>query len=128
MDKQRAYKWIQALRSGDYQQTSHYLNRDGKFCCWGVACELAVQDGEYIEKRPALDAYGDIIEYDNERGCPPDQVNRWLGLDLLSDAAEVYDEQIHKMEIQTHLMRMNDRGVPFDFIAAYIQGWMNAGF
>ena len=37
--------WIDALRSGKYPQTIYQLERDGKFCCLGVVCELARKDG-----------------------------------------------------------------------------------
>lgn len=34
--------WLTALRSGDYDQTTEYLNRvSGGFCCLGVLCDLA---------------------------------------------------------------------------------------
>lgn len=34
-------KWLAALRSGDYEQGTGRLAEDGKFCCLGVACEVA---------------------------------------------------------------------------------------
>ena len=33
-------KWIEALRSGKYEQGKHYLKVNGKFCCLGVLCEV----------------------------------------------------------------------------------------
>jgi len=38
-------EWIDALRSGDYEQGVGTLNRDGKFCCIGVLCDLIDPDG-----------------------------------------------------------------------------------
>lgn len=38
-------RWVAALRSGEYEQGTYKLNRDGKFCCVGVLCDLAVEDG-----------------------------------------------------------------------------------
>lgn len=40
-----AKKWVKALKSGKYEQTVGQLKRDGKYCCLGVACELAKKDG-----------------------------------------------------------------------------------
>jgi hypothetical protein len=41
-----AQKWVEALRSGKYQQTRYLISRkDGKYCCLGVACELAIAEG-----------------------------------------------------------------------------------
>jgi hypothetical protein len=34
-------KWLAALRSGKYQQGEGALNKDGKFCCLGVLCDVA---------------------------------------------------------------------------------------
>jgi len=40
-----AQKWVEALRSGKYQQAKDYLRREHGFCCLGVLCDLAQQDG-----------------------------------------------------------------------------------
>lgn len=38
--------WLEALRSGDYQQTKSILRgHDNTFCCLGVLCDLAAKDG-----------------------------------------------------------------------------------
>jgi hypothetical protein len=45
-------KWIKALRSEQYCQTTHALHNDGCFCCLGVACQVlakgAWQGEEFI--------------------------------------------------------------------------------
>lgn len=41
MNPQYKEKWLKALRSGEYKQGGGYLQRDGKFCCLGVLCEIA---------------------------------------------------------------------------------------
>lgn len=48
-------KWVDALRSGDYQQGEMFLRRDGKHCCLGVLCELAgieISEGGGMVKGP----------------------------------------------------------------------------
>lgn len=46
MDKAIKARWVEKLRSGDYEQGRVYLHdRDDKFCCLGVLCEIAVEDG-----------------------------------------------------------------------------------
>ena len=35
-------QWIAALRSGAYEQGTEWLEKDGKFCCLGVACNLFI--------------------------------------------------------------------------------------
>lgn len=38
-------KWLEALRSGDYQQgTGRLKTIDGKFCCLGVLCDLYAKE------------------------------------------------------------------------------------
>jgi len=38
-------QWVAALRSGEYVKGRNHLQKDGKFCCLGVLCELAVKAG-----------------------------------------------------------------------------------
>jgi hypothetical protein len=45
MKKSLKDKWIAALRSGDYQQCQGYLQRNGRFCCLGVLCDIVDRDG-----------------------------------------------------------------------------------
>lgn len=35
-----AKKWVAALKSGKYKQTTGALKKKGGYCCLGVACEL----------------------------------------------------------------------------------------
>lgn len=37
--------WVKRLRSGAYPQGKAYLNRNGAFCCLGVLCEIAYEQG-----------------------------------------------------------------------------------
>ncbi len=43
--------WIAALRSGEYQQGTGFLNPEGKYCCLGVACEVAEKHNIPVERR-----------------------------------------------------------------------------
>lgn len=62
-------KWIEALESGKYEQGSMYLNKDNKFCCLGIACELF--DAEKGELRPdGAQLYGSH----GKAGLPPNNV------------------------------------------------------
>lgn len=46
MKPEIADKWVEALRSGKYEQCTTVLrSTDNKFCCLGVLCELAVKEG-----------------------------------------------------------------------------------
>ena len=41
-------KWVPALRSGDYVQGVDRLKENGKYCCLGVACDLAGGEWDYV--------------------------------------------------------------------------------
>lgn len=46
-----AKKWVAALRSGDYAQTSRRLRNGDSFCCLGVLCDLYSKEtrtGEWV--------------------------------------------------------------------------------
>ena len=51
--------WITALRSGEFKQCSAYLNRDGKYCCLGVACEV----GGLRQRSVTLDNFPSYKEF-----------------------------------------------------------------
>lgn len=36
--------WVDALRSGKYVQGRDFLNKDNKFCCLGVLCDIVKED------------------------------------------------------------------------------------
>jgi len=37
---EHAQQWLEALRSGDYEQTYEMFSSQGQFCAIGVACDL----------------------------------------------------------------------------------------
>lgn len=90
-------KWVQALRSGEYQQTVGLLHRvvdgntDGStnpdaglqvgFCCLGVLCEVAVKDG--VISATHKDG-GHFVLYGKEGiSMLPEKVQQWAGLTSL---------------------------------------------
>lgn len=70
-------QWTAALRSGEYEQGRGYLNVDGKLCCLGVLCELAVKAGvietHVYEGREA-------VYYDGSSDTLTVKVREWAGL------------------------------------------------
>lgn len=84
-----AEKWIEALRSRKYKQTTSVLHAKapdkGKdsFCCLGVLCDIAVQEG--VIPSPTLDAdlEGGAYVYgksDKRYEVLPAAVVKWAGL------------------------------------------------
>ncbi len=81
-----ALKWAEALESDRFKQGRGALNRDGKVCCLGVLCELAIQDGVEVSTR--VSSYDGSTQYGNQTLVPPDSVRVWAGLPLYALAKE----------------------------------------
>lgn len=72
-----AKKWVEALRSGEFQQTKGKLHNGSEYCCLGVACAIyAEEGGGNFEK----DAVYDEWSFDGECSTLPDSVLDWLNL------------------------------------------------
>jgi hypothetical protein len=95
--KRRLRNFLAALRSGKYLQSHGELaGRDTeaepwKYCCLGVACEVAVQDGLRLDvKERQFKKY-----YNNEGGVLPPKVADWYGFNstdphLWSESSEMH--------------------------------------
>lgn len=87
-------RWVAALRSGFYVQGYERLrgrDMEGKvrYCCLGVLCELAVQDG--ITKHAhdevlstASTTYYTDGDFHSEKSLLPEVVANWAGLNTTS--------------------------------------------
>ena len=110
MDAELKAKWIEALRSGNYDQ-GQFLLRDANdnFCCLGVLADLIGLPWRFVE---AGGASGGVAHYDvpdglhTNNGCIPERVAEEIGL-------------LHFAS--TRLMGMNDRGKSFAEIAQWIE-------
>jgi hypothetical protein len=71
-------RWIERLRSGKYKQGIETLHnpKNDRFCCLGVLCEMAVEDG-IIKKRISA---GRTV-YGEQLSLLPTSVMRWAGVD-----------------------------------------------
>ncbi len=68
--------WVEALRSGAYEQGFNRLERNGEFCCLGVLCDLAVSAG--VTERHETD--GAITVFGSNAWLLPREVVSWAGL------------------------------------------------
>lgn len=81
MNKRIKKKWLKALRSGEYKQTTGGLrevNLDEEtmgFCCLGVLCNIHAQEHPDIAKHETSP-----YEYLGASGLLPFQVAKWAGL------------------------------------------------
>jgi hypothetical protein len=71
--------WIKALLSGEYKQGRHALLEDGRYCCLGVLCELAKQDGVRVSKKPGRGS-DTRVAFGGRYGYLPAAVVQWSGL------------------------------------------------
>ena len=116
-----AQLWLDALESGEYEQTKEVLRRDEGFCCLGVACDIyheATGDGEWI--RIDGGSY-EFVAFDYTASAYlPDTVRKWLGLDHFSGRSE---QGISAVNLEGNrinwdsLVHMNDGGQSFAAIA-----------
>jgi hypothetical protein len=116
MDEDVKAKWLDALRSGEYEQAEGALHviegGKEKFCCLGVLCDLAVQEGVdvTVRKEPGESSW----KYDRENGVLPRSVQRWAGLDAENPSV------FHEGDIDG-IAALNDQGSTFDVLADLIE-------
>lgn len=84
-------RWVEALRSGKYKQGHGALwnPRTDRFCCLGVLCEIARQDGLLQPGK-----FGGFVEDDSGYeydAYVPIPVRMWAGLDEC-DPHVIYDK------------------------------------
>lgn len=70
--------WAEALESDEFAQTKGALRTPSGHCCLGVACEVAMRNGVFLEAERDEDS--GTFAYDNEDSSLPDAVISWLGL------------------------------------------------
>jgi hypothetical protein len=79
-----AKKWVEALRSGDYSQTTGQLHvtvdSEDRYCCLGVACKLAVEGGVMVSTDQHTQDGVITHTYDQNASLLPTSVIKWLGL------------------------------------------------
>ena len=134
MNQEIKTKWINALRSGDYEQGQGALkNTDGQYCCLGVLCDL--YDKHRMEEFGAescwavdtvmLNEYISVLGHPTEVGVPSNVVVDWAGLphnnpDSLVDLEdEVWEE---KYQYELPIAELNDdHGLTFNELADLIE-------
>lgn len=109
MNPQTKRLWVTALRSNDYKQGQYTLNRNGKYCCLGVLCDLYLKEtgkGEWKDsgvegvKSFTVDNVGSNVGL-------VDQVREWAG-DI-------------EAGVEHKLIWLNDMGKTFEEIAIQIE-------
>lgn len=110
VNKYNMLLWYRALKSGQFEQGKNYLGRrepDGqvRYCCLGVACEVAIANGLNLNRfsANAIFRYSGTHEdeYTSTGSHLPAAVMDWLGIDEHAPqiATDVLDMQ---SELCTH--------------------------
>ena len=114
--EQARQKWVEALKSGEYSQTTEklYDSFNNGYCCLGVACEIY----QKLEDKD-LGARGEW-NHDEEL---PFEVQEWL--DLSNSCGQLIGQTG-----KTNLISLNDKEMfSFEQIAEVIkEGWVEYGF
>lgn len=129
--RERLQLLTRVLRSRKYRQTTGKLSRydriakKRKFCCLGVACEVAKAAGLDITIR--RDPERDIYSYNGSTEILPVDVMRWYGFDsmnpnLKTDAKHVPE---HRRSIMTAAELNDENGLTFRQIADAIEKTYN---
>lgn len=92
--------WIEDLRANGDKQGKEWLQQDGKFCCLGRLCELAVREG-VIE--PPVFKESNTALYDNAFQVLPKKVLEWSGI---TDARAFLNDPVG---VYRFLVSLNDR-------------------
>lgn len=109
MNAEIKQRWLDALRSGKYNQGSRVLRSESnKYCCLGILCELVDPAGWRPAPIPSLSgmAYQYVAGDLHNVSMPSLTTLESVGLDA---------------EIAEQLARWNDDGMSFADIANYIE-------
>lgn len=124
MNEDVKVRWVAALRSEKYQQGTGQLRKNDKFCCWGVLCDLAVQEDVIAPPQLVMDTKFDngVYSYDGEVTLPPDAVFEWAGLSREEDGELPYAHREVTIRHHTNsLWGHNDSGTSLSQIADAIE-------
>ena len=104
MKKEIKDRWVEALRSGDYQQGERALKEGENFCCLGVLCDLHAKEvgGSWADSRVE-----NHQRYLGLLGFLPGEVKFWAGT---------------RRSTSNELVRLNDKlNYTFEQIADWIE-------
>ena len=126
MNPEIKQQWINALRSGEYEQSTqgclHTANEfSAGYCCLGVLCDLYAKEHnkEWTKNHDTSNLY-----FEGEDQYPPQSVVEWAGLPdknpSIKFSGEIDDWEYEEPE----LAELNDDGVPFNTIADFIEQYL----
>jgi len=90
INRERVQLLVNELLTTDKEQGPSYLNANGRYCCLGIACEVAKANGCEVSTATFTAATGtNITAYDEAHDVLPPSVMEWYGF-TSSDPAITY--------------------------------------
>jgi hypothetical protein len=128
MNTEVKQKWIDALRSGKYEQGSEKLRSVTGYCCLGVLCDLySKEQGAEWEFRGITETNlqpKDYWYFEGESEFLPDSVREWAGFNVNNPSVRVdvtdnddEDDWFYNDEIAN----LNDSGYTFNELSKLIE-------
>ena len=136
MNPEVKQKWIDALRSGNYEQGSEKLRNVSGYCCLGVLCDLYAQEyntewefmGYEDESNPQPTDYW---YFEGQSEFLPESVMEWAGLKTNNPQVRVepqvrFEVEDNEDEDNSHyedalIANVNDSGYTFNDLSKIIE-------
>jgi len=129
MNPEIKQKWVDALRSGKYDQGSEKLRSHQGYCCLGVLCDLYAQEqNQEWEFQGAFEEENtqptDYWYFDGESEFLPDSVREWAGMTFKNPQVRVDvspEEDEDDWFYHDDIANLNDTGYTFNDLAKLIK-------
>lgn len=122
MNTEIKQKWLDALRSGDYKQTTGALKTTKGFCCMGVLCDIIKTelDAEWEQPSGITDGFIDLhcFNFLGNSQFLPSEILEYVGLHYQECSIAIHDAN---SKVYTNLAELNDNGTSFSDIADLIE-------
>ena len=115
MKKSISKIWIKALRSGEFNQGSEFLEKDGKYCALGVISLLSLMGGQCT-----YNSDGGVGLFDNKRSGLSFNTMKWAKISNFLKADAPF-APFHLNGKISSIAQMNDSGMNFNQIADLIE-------
>ena len=131
MNPEVKQKWIDALRSGKYEQGSEKLRGANGYCCLGVLCDLYAQEHDtqwefrgYDENSDETNPHPmDYWYFGDQSEFLPYSVMDWAGLKTHNPTVriDVEDNDEDNWYFQDEIANVNDSGYTFNDLSKLIE-------
>ena len=128
MNTEVKQKWIDALRSGKYDQGSEKLRSVNGYCCLGVLCDLySKEQGTEWEFRGLRETNlqpQDYWYFEDQSEFLPDSVKEWAGLPVGNPSVRVdvtEEDDENDWFYNDEIANLNDSGYTFNELSNLIE-------